>query len=1003
MAGQADGTIIVDTELNSEGFKAGSAELQRAVKSLSGKVNNLGPTLHKALSGSESAITSFNAKTAALEDTIAELETKMDALGNATFETADYQKLCAEIDAVSQKLDQLTAKRDKMLQLGVNEESKPYQSLIYDLTELESKYLKLSAIKEQMAYSGTAFQAGSETAEYQRMNAALAEAKSKLTAIQAEAVKSKHSLKSMATSLASGLKSAVSSMARLISNSRKLKSSFSSVLTSVKRIAPALLATEGILGLLRRAVNAYLAENEALANTLKNCWTGIGNLLGPIVERLVNLIATAVAYFTAFLNLLGIVGKSSSKAISSAGGGAAKEADKLKRQLASFDELNILSDSKSDSSGGGAAADTTGSLPEVTLPDWAKLMVDQLKSGQWADAAKTLTTQLNTMVASVDWAGVGSQIGYYLNGALTFLATALLTFDWFALGSDLAVGFNNIITGVDWKNLGTLIVAKWVILIGSLGGFFRTLDWTALGKAFADGITGAWKAIDWAQAARTVSDGVIGVITGLSAVIKNINWAQFGTELWNALVSIVTNIDWTGLVNSAFNLLGAALGGASALLMGFGTELWNALVEGCKATYAYFESYIEEAGGSVIQGLWNGILDALSNVGQWIEKNIFDPFIEGFKDAFGIHSPSKVMQEQGEYIILGLLEGITDTWEDIIKFFSTALSSLQSTLSSAWNSMKSTASTAWNNIKSALSTVWNSIKSNISSTVSNIGSTVSSKWNSMKSTISSSVNSIKSTVSSGFNSVKSSITTKLQSAMSTVKGLNWYSVGSNICTGIRNGINAGWSWLKTTVSNLASNLLSAAKRALGIHSPSRLFRDAVGLNIGYGIGEGIESSEGSIIGTVSGVADAIADEFNANSYTIGEIGVDADGNITQGLNSFSDKIAGSFTNLMNRLQAIADSVSFTIPNVVTGAIPYKAAAVVGSGSGDYFGDKFEASNEELISVLIQSFTSQTAALVDAIQKYSGTTVNLDVDSLTTAIVEEINFRTKHRGKSPLLI
>ena len=1003
MAGQADGTIIVDTELNSEGFKAGSAELQRAVKSLSGKVNNLGPTLHKALSGSESAITSFNAKSAALEDTIAELETKMDALGNATFETADYQSLCAEIDAVSQKLDQLTAKRDKMLQLGVNEESKPYQSLIYDLTELEGKYLKLTAAKAQMESSGTAFQTGSQTAEYQRMSAALTEAREKLAAMNAEASKSHSSLGSAVGKLVTGLKNAVAQTGKLIRSNQKYKNSFNGILSAVSRIAPALLAARGVMGILRKAVNAYMQANQDLANTLNSCWTSIGNILGPTITRLVNLVASAVSYFTAFMNLLGFTGKAASNAISGAGGSAKKETDKLKRQLAAFDELNILSDNSSDSSGGGGTDTSASALPDAELPDWATLMAQQLKNGDWADAAKTLTTQLNTMVASVDWAGVGSTIGYYLNGALTFLATALLTFDWFALGSDLAVGFNNIITGVDWKNLGALIVSKWVILIGSLGGFFRTLDWTALGKAFADGITGAWKAIDWAQAARTVSDGVIGVITGLSAVIKNINWAQFGTELWNALVSIISNIDWTGLVNSAFNLLGAALGGASALLMGFGTELWNALVEGCNATYAYFESYIEEAGGNVIQGLWNGILDALSNVGQWIEKNIFDPFIEGFKDAFGIHSPSKVMQEQGEYIILGLLEGITDTWEDIIKFFSTALSSLQSTLSSAWNSIKSTASTAWNNVKSTLSTVWNSIKSNISSTVSNIGSTVSSKWNSMKSTISSSVNSIKSTVSSGFNSVKSSITTKLQSAMSTVKGLNWYSVGSNICTGIRNGINAGWSWLRTTVSNLASNLLSAAKRALGIHSPSRLFRDAVGLNIGYGIGEGIESSEGSIIGTVSGVADAIADEFNANSYTIGEIGVDADGNITQGLNSFSDKIAGSFTNLMNRLQAIADSVSFTIPNVVTGAVPYKAAAVVGSGSGDYFGDKFEASNEELISVLIQSFTSQTAALVDAIQKYSGTTVNLDVDSLTTAIVEEINFRTKYRGKSPLLI
>lgn len=415
MAGQADGTIIVDTELNSEGFKAGSAELQRAVKSLSGKINNLGPTLHKALSGGESAITSFNAKTAALEDTIAELETKMDALGNATFETADYQSLCAEIDAVSQKLDQLTAKRDKMLHLGVNENSSSYQSLIYDLTELESKYLKLTALKEQMASSGTAFQSGSQTAEYQQLNVALAEAKSKLAALQAEAGKSNHSLKSMASNFASSLKSAVSSMAKLISNSRKLKNSFSSVLTSVKRIAPALLATEGILGLLRKAVNAYMSANETLANTLSNCWTGIGNLLGPIIERLVNMIATAVAYFTAFLSLLGFVGKGTSKAISSAGGGAKKETDKLKKQLAAFDELNILQNKNEDDSGGGGGGAELSGLPEVTLPDWVQIMADHLRAGNWSAAATVLATQLNDMVSKVDWAGIGNTMGYYLN------------------------------------------------------------------------------------------------------------------------------------------------------------------------------------------------------------------------------------------------------------------------------------------------------------------------------------------------------------------------------------------------------------------------------------------------------------------------------------------------------------------------------------------------------------------------------------------------------------
>lgn len=574
-----------------------------------------------------------------------------------------------------------------------------------------------------------------------------------------------------------------------------------------------------------------------------------------------------------------------------------------------------------------------------------------------------------------------------------------MTFNWFALGSDLAVSLNNIITGVDWQNLGALLMSKWVILIDGLGGFFHTLDWAALGKALADGIWGMWEVIDWGQAARTVSDGIIGVLTGLSSAIQNINWAQFGTELWNALVNVVMNIDWSGIVNTAFNLLGAVIGGSVALFQSVAQSMWSAFVAGCEATFSYFESYVEEAGGDVIQGIWNGIKNALSNVGQWIKKNIVAPFIDGFKAAFGIHSPSKVMQEQGEYIIQGLLEGITDTWEDIIKFFSTALSSLQSTLSGAWNSIKSTASTAWNGIKSNLSTVWNSIKSNISSTVSNIGSTVSSKWNSMKSTISSSISSIKSTVSSGFNSVKSSITTNLQSAMSTVKGLDWYGVGTNICTGIKNGLNAGWSWLKTTVSNLASNLLSAAKSALGIHSPSRVFRDAVGLNIGYGIGEGIEASENSILGSVVSVADAIAKEFNAGEYeaanTIPTTQLNGE------LASFSDTITDNFTDLLNKLQAIAETVTFRSPVAASGMVPHATAGIAGRSmkNGSIFDD---ASAADLISMLTQLITNQTTAIVAAIQAYSGTTVNLDADSLTTAVIDEINRRTKMTGESPLL-
>ena len=39
-------------------------------------------------------------------------------------------------------------------------------------------------------------------------------------------------------------------------------------------------------------------------------------------------------------------------------------------------------------------------------------------------------------------------------------------------------------------------------------------------------------------------------------------------------------------------------------------------------------------------------------------------------------------------------------------------------------------------------------------------------------------------------------------------------VGSNIVSGLWNGISSGWDWLKNKVANLASSLLDAAKDAL---------------------------------------------------------------------------------------------------------------------------------------------------------------------------------------------
>lgn len=72
------------------------------------------------------------------------------------------------------------------------------------------------------------------------------------------------------------------------------------------------------------------------------------------------------------------------------------------------------------------------------------------------------------------------------------------------------------------------------------------------------------------------------------------------------------------------------------------------------------------------------------------------------------------------------------------------------------------------------------------------------------------------------------------------------SIGSDIVHGIWNGISGAAGWLADQVKSFASGILDGMKNALGIHSPSRLFRDQVGKYIAQGIGEGFESEMGNV-------------------------------------------------------------------------------------------------------------------------------------------------------------
>ncbi len=990
MAEHADGSIIVDTEIDTEGFKAGSNKIQKAISSMNSKMKNLGPTFQKALSGSASAMSSFDAKATSLESTISEIETQMQKIGSTKIPTDDYKEICAEANKAEQALFKLYERRDKLEAVGTNKGSNAWKAIQYDIKLASEELARYERNKKNMEASGTAYQSGANTTLYKELSNALANAKTQLAEMKAQAEKARKSTRKLASEggllkkvfnkIGKSAKKSGSAVGKLGGKfkglTRMLKQMlmfrvFTSIMTAV---------TDGFKNLAQYSTqtNADLSALKSSLTQLKNsfatAFAPILTVVTPALTKLIGYLSTAITYVGKFVAALtGAKTFTQAKAVqedyAASLGETGKAAKNAQKQLAGFDELNVLSKDSSDSGSSAGSVDPSEMFEEVPIESCITDFVSRIK-----EAFK-----------NGNYASIGGVIAQGFNAAIDKLHSVFTEFDWPGLAAGLANNLNGVVSGFDWAKLGTTLSTGMRTAISTFRSAITTFDWAALGKGVADGIN----SIDWvgilSDLAAGISDVLKGALDLLIGFAENIDWAKLGSDLWNSLIGIITNIDWSDIIARAFQLLGAALAGAGAvpLIVGFAKSLWESLKSAFESTKNYFAAYIDEAGGNVILGLLNGIWNGIKNIGTWIKDNIFTPFINGFKNAFGIHSPSTIMAEMGGYLIEGLLQGTKNIWPAITSFFTNALISLKQTIANAWSGIKSGASVAWSAVSSTVSDAWNSVKSTVSSASSSIKSTVSSAWENTKSTVSSKLSSIKSTATSTFTSLKNSATT-------------W---GKDLVDNMANGISKAKSTIESAVKGVADKI----KSFLGFSEPEdgplsnfhTYMPDMIDL-----MTYGIKKNQDKVIGTVSGMASAISNEIQNGDYAMGNIKVGK--NTTSALTGFSDKVADSFSSLMDRLQAIADGVTFATPVVAKGSVmPYSVAASTNAG-GTGVTTAIEASNEELASVITQVVTNATTNIVNAIQKYSGTTVNFDKNSVTSSIIQEINRRTLVSGSSPLV-
>ena len=295
-----------------------------------------------------------------------------------------------------------------------------------------------------------------------------------------------------------------------------------------------------------------------------------------------------------------------------------------------------------------------------------------------------------------------------------------------------------------------------------------------------------------------------------------------------------------------------------------------------------------------ITGFINGIATILTNAGQYIGPAIdgIKTAISGIGDAF-----NKAFTSDQQAAILGFLktlasalvglpfqlvsaavqavslafQGLITIAGAVANFFSStlpgALSSAASWFGNLAGTVSGSLSSAFGAVKSWGSNVVSAISSAVSSAVNAVGSWFSQIPGRISGALSSALSALKSwgsqmasNAKSAMSKVVSNIASTLRTAISQVT-----NIGRQIVQGLANGIRSGVSAVVNAISSTVSRAISAAKSALGIASPSKVFF-SFGRFVSIGFANGVESGVTFVrksIKTVSDVTKKQIEKLNA--------------------------------------------------------------------------------------------------------------------------------------------
>lgn len=475
-----------------------------------------------------------------------------------------------------------------------------------------------------------------------------------------------------------------------------------------------------------------------------------------------------------------------------------------------------------------------------------------------------------------------------LVGAFRFLIAPILAVMDF-LGP-LAARLVALVTKFGWAKTGTLVLSKAMTSLKGPIKLVTAIFQLLFGKIglIRNAITGLVTVFGILGGPITI---VIGVIAALIAIFvllwnKNEGFRNFIINAWNAIktfmvtvwnvLKTVASVVWNAILKAIttavsnvynfimiiWNQIVAYLQGLWNGIIAIATTVWNLLVTIITTVFTTIMTIVMTIWTAIwtfLSTIWNTIITIATTIWNLLVTVITTVFTTIMTIAMTIWNAIWTFLQTLWNTIVSVA---TAVWNAITTAISTALQAAWSFISNIWN-------TIWSFLSGILTTIWNKVVSIFTQVVSTISDKMSQAWNFIVtkgmqwvSTITSTLINFVNRVIQGFVNVVNKVSEGMTNAVNKVKSFvdDFVSAGADMIRGLMRGIGNMARDLAEKAASVAKGALNAAKRALGIHSPSREFMD-VGMYSMLGFVKGIDNHSSKVIRNVSNVADKVVDAF----------------------------------------------------------------------------------------------------------------------------------------------